>query len=78
MGQRFSEWLQAEVNKWPTIVEFAERVGVRDSAVHAWLRRRIIPRPGTEDKLAEVSGVDRDYVLSMMNEARKEIWGGTS
>jgi len=74
MAERFVEWLTKQVDRWPTIQAFAKDVGVQDSAVHAWLHRNIVPMPGTEDRLGEVTGTPVQDIIVMMNEARKASW----
>ena len=74
MAERFAEWLRAQVERWPTIQAFAGAVGVRDSAVHAWLHRNIVPMPGTEARLAEVTETPLEEVLAMTREAREASW----
>ncbi len=70
----FGEWFKPAIRKagFRSYREFAERAGVSKSAVGEWANNHRNPDPAYCDIIADVLGVDRDYVLALAGHRPEE------
>lgn len=67
MGQTihhtFAQWLRGQLRESGWMVsDFAQRVGVRPSAVYRWTAGQRIPTDGQVERIAEVLGIDPQVI----------------
>lgn len=67
----FQEWLDGQV---VTVGQagLAKKLGVDDSAVHAWLYRGTLPSPDHEARLAGATGTDLETIQALVDRSWRQ------